>query len=51
VIPVLMKQKYAVGVKNGKVFLNLKKIRKLLPVKYQEGVNVGSVASGSAQYL
>jgi len=42
--------KYAVGVKNGKVFLNLKRIRKVLLVKYQEGVNVESVASGNDLY-
>jgi len=47
VIPVSMKQKYAVGVSSGKVFLNLKKIRKVFVVKYQEGVSVESVASGN----
>jgi len=44
---VSMKQKYAAGVSSGKVFLNLKKIRKLFVVKYQEGVSVESVASGN----
>ena len=37
VTPVLMKQKYAVDVNNGKAFLNLKRIRKALLIKYQEG--------------
>jgi len=45
-----MRQKYAVGVNNGKVFLNLKKIRKVFVVKYQEGVNVESVANGNDLY-
>jgi len=44
---VSMKQNYAAGVSSGKVFLNLKKTRKVLLVKYQEGVSVESVASGS----
>jgi len=51
VIPVLMKRKYVVGVNREKVFLNLKKIRRLLPVKYQEGVNVENVANGNDLYL
>jgi len=50
VTPVSMKQKYAAGVNNGKVFLNLKRIRKVLLVKYQEGVNVEIVASGNDLY-
>jgi len=50
VTPVLMRQKYAVGVNNGKVFLNLKRIKKVLRVKYQEGANVESVASGNDLY-
>jgi hypothetical protein len=50
VTPVSRKQKYAVGVNNGKVFLNLKRIREVLLVKYQEGVNVESVASGNDLY-
>jgi hypothetical protein len=45
-----MKQKYAAGVNSGKVFLNLRRIRKLLPVKYRGGVNVESVASGNDLY-
>jgi len=47
---VSMRQKYAVGVNNGKVFLNLKRIRKLFVVKYREGVNVENVASGNDLY-
>jgi len=50
VTPVSMKQKYAAGVNNGKVFLNLKRIRKVLLVKYQEGENVESVANGNDLY-
>jgi hypothetical protein len=45
-----MKQKYAAGVNNGKVFLNLKRIRKVFVVKYQEEANVESVASGNELY-
>jgi len=50
VIHVSTKQKYAVGVNNGKVFLSLKRIRKVFVVKYQEEVNVESVASGNDLY-
>ncbi len=47
---VSMRQKYAVGVNDGKVFLNLKRIRKPFAVKCREGVSVESVASGNDPY-
>ncbi len=50
VIHVSMRQKYAVGVNNEKVYLNLKRIRELFVVKYQEEVNVKSAASGNILY-
>ena len=50
VTPVLMKQKYAVDVNNGKAFLNLKRIRKALLIKYQEGVSVEGAANGNDPY-
>ena len=43
----LNEKKYAEGVNNGKAFLNLKRIKKRFVVKYQEGVNAESVASGN----
>jgi len=51
VTPALMRQKYAVGVNNGKVSLSLRRIKKVLGVKYQEGENVESVANGNDPYL
>ena len=46
VTPVSRKQKYVVDANNEKVFLNLKRIRKVLLVKYQGEVNVGIVVVG-----
>jgi len=48
--PVIMKQKYAEDVKNAKVFLNLKKIKKALQVKYREGASAEIVVNGENQY-
>lgn len=45
------RQKYAEGVNNGKVFLNLKRIRKLFAAKYQGEVNVRSAAVGKSRCL
>jgi hypothetical protein len=50
VIYVLTRQKYVADVSSRKVFLNLKRIKKVFVVKYQEGVSVESVVSGNDPY-
>ena len=44
--PVLTKQRYAEGVSNQRVFLNLKKIKKVSVARSQEEANVGIVVVG-----
>ncbi|MDP3244264.1 MAG: hypothetical protein Q8M83_01255 [bacterium] len=49
-IRVITKQKYAVDASNGKVFLNLKRIKKVSLVKYQEEENAENAVNGKNLY-
>ena len=51
VIHVIRKLKYAVDARYGRVYLNLKKIRKVSLVKYPEGGNAENAANGKSRYL
>ncbi|MEK7565328.1 MAG: hypothetical protein AAB394_00315 [Patescibacteria group bacterium] len=46
-----MKPRFVVDVSKEKVFLSLKKTKKVLREKYLGEVNVGIVASGKNQFL
>jgi len=50
VIRVSTRQKYAVDVNNVKVFLNLKRIKKVSLVKYPEEVNAGYAVNAKNPY-
>jgi hypothetical protein len=45
------RQKYAEGVNNRKVFLNLKRIKRLFVAKYRGGVNAKSAVVGKSRCL
>ncbi|MEK7116578.1 MAG: hypothetical protein AAB837_00230 [Patescibacteria group bacterium] len=49
-IRVITKQKYAVDANNGKVFLSLKRIKKVSPVKYPEEENAKIAVNGKNLY-